>query len=101
MRKIALLLALLSFGLPAAAETVRLGERYYEIELPANPKGAPLILALHGGGGDPDQFAKASGLARAATRAGYAVVFPAGSGRKGDRLLTWNGGYCCGYAART
>ncbi|MCA0273691.1 MAG: hypothetical protein LCH69_16740 [Proteobacteria bacterium] len=100
MRRIALILALLSLGLPAAAETVQLGERYYEIELPANPKGAALILALHGGGGDPDQFAKASGLARAATQAGYAVAFPAGSGRRGDRLLTWNGGYCCGYAAR-
>lgn len=99
MRKIALLIAIL-LSQPVAAETVRLGERWYEIELPANPGGAPLILALHGGGGDPDQFAKGSGLARAATRAGFAVAFPAGSGRRGERLLTWNGGYCCGYAAR-
>lgn len=100
MRKFALLIAVLVFPLSAAAETIRLGERWYEIALPAQPKGAPLILALHGGGGDPDQFAKASGLARAATRAGFAVAFPAGSGRRGERLLTWNGGYCCGYAAR-
>jgi polyhydroxybutyrate depolymerase len=100
MRKFALLIALFTFPLSAAAETVRLGERWYDIELPANPNGAPLILALHGGGGDPDQFASASGFARAATRAGFAVAFPAGSGRRGDRLLTWNGGYCCGYAAR-
>lgn len=85
---------------PAGAETVRLGDRWYDISLPANPKGAPLILALHGGGGDPDQFASASGLARAANRQGFAVAFPAGSGRRGERLLTWNGGYCCGYAAR-
>jgi polyhydroxybutyrate depolymerase len=99
MRKIALLIALL-FAQPLAAETVRLGDRWYEIELPANPRGAPLILALHGGGGDPDQFAQASGLARAATRAGFAVAFPAGTGRRGERLLTWNGGYCCGSAAR-
>jgi polyhydroxybutyrate depolymerase len=99
MRKIALLIALL-FAQPIAAETVRLGDRWYDIELPANPNGAPLILALHGGGGDPDQFAQASGLARAATRAGFAVAFPAGTGRRGERLLTWNGGYCCGSAAR-
>lgn len=99
MRTIAFLIALL-FAQPIAAETVRLGDRWYEIALPANPIGAPLILALHGGGGDPDQFASSSGLARAATRAGYAVAFPAGSGRRGERLLTWNGGYCCGYAAR-
>lgn len=99
MRALALLFAF-CLTQPAAAETVRLGDRYYEIALPANAKSAPLILALHGGGGDPDQFAKASGFARAATRAGFAVAFPAGSGRRGDKLLTWNGGYCCGFAAR-
>ena len=100
MRKIVLLLVLLGFSPPASAETVRLGDRWYDIELPAEPKGAPLILALHGGGGDPVQYASASGLARAANRAGFAVAFPAGTGRRGERLLTWNGGYCCGSAAR-
>lgn len=100
MRLIAFLIAL-CLAMPAFAETVRLGDRHYEIFLPRNAKGAPLILALHGGGGDPGQFASASGLGAAATRAGYAVAFPAGSGRRGERLLTWNGGYCCGYAQRT
>jgi polyhydroxybutyrate depolymerase len=100
MRLVTLLIAVLALALSAQAETVRLGERWYDITLPAKPEGAPLILALHGGGGDPDQFATSSGLARAATRAGFAVAFPAGSGRRGERLLTWNGGYCCGYAAR-
>ena len=90
----------LCLPLPLAAKTVQLGDRYYEVFLPANPQGAPLILALHGGGGNPDQFATASGFGDAATRAGYAVILPAGSGRRGDTLLTWNGGYCCGYAAR-
>lgn len=99
MRLIAFLLTLL-LTFPAAADTIRLGDRWYEIFLPGNPQGAPLILALHGGGGDPDQFASASRLAQTATRNGYAVAFPAGSGRRDDRLLTWNGGYCCGYAAR-
>lgn len=100
MRLTAVLLALALLVPPAVADTIRLGDRFYEIELPANPRGAPLILALHGGGGNPDQFARDSGLARAALREGYAVAFPAGSGRRGDALLTWNGGYCCGYAAR-
>lgn len=99
MRKFALLIACLLYQ-PVSAETVRLGDRWYEIELPANAKGAPLILSLHGGGGDPEQFAQASGFARAANRAGFAVAFPAGSGRRGERLLTWNGGYCCGFASR-
>jgi len=101
MRFLSLLLPVLLFALPAFAETVRLGDRFYQIDLPANPRGAPLILALHGGGGNPEQFATASGLGRAAVAQGYAVAFPAGTGRRGDRLLTWNGGYCCGFAARS
>jgi len=102
MRRLALslCLALLTSFSSAAAETIRLGDRWYDIVLPANPEGAPLILALHGGGGDPGQFASSSGFGRAAAAKGYAVIFPAGSGRRGERLLTWNGGYCCGYAAR-
>lgn len=100
MRLIAALLSLLLLALPATAETIRLGDRSYDIQLPANPRGAPLILALHGGGGDPDQFARSSGFGRAAVQAGYAVAFPAGTGRRGERLLTWNAGYCCASAAR-
>jgi polyhydroxybutyrate depolymerase len=96
MRLIAFVLALLLPSL-ALAETVSLGDRFYRIDLPAKPKGAPLILVLHGGGGDPDQIARVSGLSRAARREGYAVIFPAGTG---NRLRTWNAGYCCGPAAR-
>jgi polyhydroxybutyrate depolymerase len=100
MRLIAALIVLALSVAVAGADTVRLGDRFYVVELPARPTGAPLIVALHGGGGSPDQFARASGLARAALRAGYAIVFPAGTGRRGESLLTWNGGYCCGYASR-
>jgi polyhydroxybutyrate depolymerase len=97
------LAAALLLALPAWAdpEEVRLGGRFYLIDLPDRSDGAPILLALHGGGGDPAQFAGASGLGEAATARGYAVIFPAGTSRRGaDRLLTWNGGYCCGYAAR-
>lgn len=81
---------------PAGAETIRLGDRSYRIDLPADPVGAPLIVGLHGGGGSADQFARSSGLSRPANRQGYAVVYPEGTGRAG----TWNGGYCCGSAQR-
>jgi polyhydroxybutyrate depolymerase len=103
MRRLILALVLAGVALVpllARAETLRLGDRFYDIALPADPKGAPLILALHGGGGSPAQFARSSGLGVAAVAAGFAVAFPAGSGRGGDRLLTWNGGYCCGHAMR-
>ena len=80
----------------ATAETVRLGDRSYRIDLPSRAANAPVILALHGGGGSADQFARASGLSTPANRQGYAVIYPEGTGRAG----TWNGGYCCGSAAR-
>lgn len=85
---------------PALAERqqVALGLRTYLIDLPKTAGNAPMILALHGGGGNPVQFARSSGLSAPATAAGYAVIYPAGSGR--GKLLTWNGTYCCGFAAR-
>ena len=97
---IVLLLALTA-GLAARAETraVTLPDgRSYRIDLPALSRGAPMILALHGGGGNPDQTARNSGLTAPALAKGYAVIFPAGSGR--SALLTWNAGNCCAYAAR-
>ncbi len=92
-----LIVLCLVMALPAMAETVRLQDRYYEIFLPSDPANAPLILVLHGGGGSPERTARVTGLTRAAVRAGYAVAYPAGTGR---RLLTWNAGYCCAEAAR-
>ncbi|WRH61251.1 MAG: alpha/beta fold hydrolase [Fuscovulum sp.] len=94
LRFFVLLLALATA--PAAAETVRLGDRSYRIDLPANAQGAPVIIGLHGGGGSADQFARSSGLSRPANRQGYAVIYPEGTGR----AATWNGGYCCGSAQR-
>lgn len=93
LRSLALLVLL---ALPAGAETIRLADRSYRIDLPARPQDAPLILALHGGGGSADQFARSSGLSRPANRLGYAVIYPQGTGR----VATWNGGYCCGVAQR-
>lgn len=91
-----LLLVLLFLACPAAAETVALDGRSYRIDLPPDPVGAPLIVMLHGGGGGPDLTAAKTGLSTAALPLGYAVAYPQGTGR----LATWNGGYCCGAAAR-
>ena len=92
-------LVLLAWPVWADSQTVNLGDRYYVIDLPAKAANAPMILALHGGGGSPAQFARDSGLSADASAAGYAVIYPAGVGRL--RLLTWNGGYCCGYAHKS
>ena len=97
-----LVVCLSLFGMPAFSESIEvaLGARFYKIDLPKQSKNAPIILALHGGGGNPDQFARNSGLSRPALAKGYAVIYPAGSARGRLKLLTWNGGYCCAYAAQ-
>ena len=84
----------------AQAETVTFADgRSYRIDLPDRPAGARVILGLHGGGGNPDQFARNSRLSQSALPLGYAVIYPQGTGR----IPTWNigRGYCCGAAERT
>ena len=76
-------------------------KRYYLVHVP--PGGGsgsqmPLVLAFHGGGGNPEEMRRHSGLDRVADREGFIAVFPAGSGRLSRKLLTWNAGTCCGYA---
>ncbi|MCR8723441.1 alpha/beta hydrolase family esterase [Frigidibacter sp. ROC022] len=100
MLRALILLCLLVPGLARAQalETRRLADgRSYLFAAPKGVAHPPVILALHGGGGNPRQFARSSGLVAPALARGYAVAFPAGSGR--TRLLTWNAGHCCGYAA--
>lgn len=88
-----------AFAARAETRTVQMPDgRDYRIDLPGSARGAPAILALHGGGGNPDQTARNSGLVAPALARGYAVIFPAGSGR--TKLLTWNAGHCCAYAAK-
>lgn len=70
--------------------------RSYRIYVPDLPQDheVPLVVALHGGLGTGDQFAAASRFEAKAQAEGFIVVFPDGVDR------TWNGGKCCGGAAR-
>lgn len=62
---------------------------------------APLLVALHGGLGNGDQFAATSGYERLAEANGFVVVFPDGTPTAvGQRNLVWNGGGCCAAAVR-
>ena len=77
--------------------------RSYLLHLPPAYDGSrplPLVLALHGGGGNPHNMAHKTGFNALADREGFIVVYPAGTGRLRDALLTWNAGHCCGYALR-
>ena len=74
--------------------------RNYQLHIPPKAASAvlPVVISLHGGGGNARQHRVSSGTDAAADRYAYIAVFPNGSGRLGDRLLTWNAGNCCGYA---
>ena len=62
---------------------------------------APLVLALHGGGGHAEYMADDSkyGLQKKADEAGFIVAFPNGYSKfSGGRFAAWNAGGCCGDA---
>jgi polyhydroxybutyrate depolymerase len=80
-------------------------ERRYVVRLPllarAQGKPLPLVLVLHGGGGNAANAETMTGFTAKARDEGFIVVYPEGTGRAGRRgqhLLTWNAGHCCGPA---
>jgi len=74
--------------------------RSYLVHVPPQTVAGPLpvVISLHGGGGNAQQHRQSSGMDAAADRDGYIAVYPNGSGLLRDRLLTWNAGNCCAYA---
>ena len=59
----------------------------------------PLVLVLHGAGGSAAKMVTGTGMSEKADEAGFIVVYPNGTGLLNDQLLlTWNCGFCCGYA---
>lgn len=76
-------------------------ERSYILHVPASYTGdnaVPLVLDFHGGGGNANSEMSHSGFRELADNEGFIVAFPNGTGRLEDKVLTWNGGTCCGYA---
>lgn len=60
---------------------------------------APLMIVLHGGGGNAENAVAMTGFDRVAQRERLIVVYPNGTaGRDGGRFLTWNAGHCCAAA---
>lgn len=59
----------------------------------------PLVIAMHGTGGDAYQFEHDYAFSRLANDNGFVVAYP--EGVRGNGVLgirTWNAGYCCDYA---
>jgi polyhydroxybutyrate depolymerase len=84
--------------------TVEVGSltRSYIVHVPSSYDGSkpmPVVLVFHGGGSNAEQMIRFCGLNGKADEAGFIAVYPSGTGRF-PRMLTWNGGNCCGYAMR-
>lgn len=74
-------------------------ERTYVMHIPPRPDAsqpAALVLAFHGVGLNASEMMRISGLSAQADRAGFIAVYPEGTGD----TKSWNGGHCCGTAAR-
>src|SRR5690348_3384737 len=79
--------------------------REYLVHVPKSYRGAPtpMLIALHGGGGDDDFQANDSKyrLISKSEQAGFIAVFPNGYSRFPSGILaTWNAGTCCGGAQK-
>src|SRR5438046_6630623 len=79
-------------------------KREYLVHVPKSYRpghSTPMLIALHGGGGDADYQADDSKyrLISKSEQAGFIAVFPNGYSRiPGGILATWNAGACCGAA---
>src|SRR5438046_485611 len=78
-------------------------KREYLVHVPKSYRpghSTPMLIALHGGGGDADYQADDSKyrLITKSEQAGFIAVFPNGYSRFGGILATWNAGGCCGKA---
>jgi len=76
--------------------------RTYTLQLPENYTSSSdfaLVIAMHGGGGDAEQFESTSKLTDKASNAKFIIGYPEGVRSNGlIGLRTWNAGGCCEYA---
>ncbi len=78
-------------------------QRKYIVHVPPSygaGQSAPVIIALHGGGGNALSAVNFFQLDEKADQEGFLVVYPEGTGRRvaGKLFGTWNAGRCCGPA---
>jgi polyhydroxybutyrate depolymerase len=77
------------------------GERGYILHIPAGSPASPmpLVIALHGAGGNAAAFAAETHFGAAADATHMLVVFPDGTeNAPGSNRRSWNARFCCGTA---
>ena len=85
----------------AAARTLTHGgrQRTYLVRDFGRGGPAPVVVVLHGGGGNAANAVKMTGFDRVATREGLIAVYPDGTARIASvPFLSWNAGHCCAAA---
>jgi polyhydroxybutyrate depolymerase len=76
-------------------------DRSYVVHVPPAARGRaplPVVLSFHGGGGTAEHQQGTTRMHELGAKEGFIVVYPNGSGRRAERLLTWNAGTCCAYS---
>ncbi|MDB5677213.1 PHB depolymerase family esterase [Sphingomonas bacterium] len=86
-------------SLQSMSLTVGGAQRDYKLFVPPGRTSMPLVIALHGGGGNGAQLTRSAALIEKARAAGFILALPEGTARIG-KLQTWNAGGCCAYAMR-
>lgn len=87
----------------SADATLKVGglERRFLIHDYSRDAKAPLVILLHGGGGNPGNAVNMTQFDAVAGREGVIAVYPGGTGGlPGGKILTWNATHCCAYAMR-
>ena len=92
-------------GSVGSIRSVDVGQRsrQYLIHKPSDIRAdrkTPVVVAFHGGGGNPKSMIRLSGLNEKADEAGFIVVYPFGTGAGENKKLTFNAGNVGGYAMR-
>lgn len=64
----------------------------------SSTKNYPLVIVLHGGGGNARNAERMTDFSEKADKEGFIAVYPEGTGKLERYALTWNAGNCCGYA---
>lgn len=99
------------WGASGVERTIAVGGRqrtYLVRDFALDDAPAPLVIMLHGGGGNADNAVQMSDFDRVAARERFIVVYPNGTVGRGTALgrlaqqinlfLTWNAGHCCASA---
>jgi polyhydroxybutyrate depolymerase len=82
-------------------ETLDVGgrTRHFLVHNFSGGRRAPVVIILHGGGGDAPSAVSVTRFDVPAARDHFITIYPAGTAATpGSRQLTWNAGHCCAYA---